>query len=219
MVTSVSSATTNAGAATDRTTLSQGFDQFLKLLTTQLKNQDPLSPMDSTQFTNQLVGFSQVEQQIKMNDNLSNLVNMTKTNQTMLGLSYIGLNVEVDGNAFKYFGNGATPQISYTLPGDAAKTTISILDQNNNVIYSGPGELAAGTHKLIWNGLNNDGQQAPAGTYQILVGALNSDQKNMTVPTVVPGVVEGIESADDGAIQLLINNKKVPIDQIHKATL
>src|SRR5438045_3902850 len=100
----------------DTAGLNQNFNQFLTLLTTQLKNQDPLSPMDSTQFTNQLVSFSQVEQQIRTNDNLTKLLANSNTAQTTLGLSYIGLTVQMDGDTFKYFGKDAT--MTYTLPKD-----------------------------------------------------------------------------------------------------
>ncbi|MCK4944763.1 MAG: flagellar hook assembly protein FlgD, partial [Alphaproteobacteria bacterium] len=149
-------------AAKDSTMLNQNFDQFLLLLTTQLKNQDPLAPMDSTQFTNQLVSFSGVEQQIKMNDTMSKMLDMSQTNQTTLGLSYIGLNVALDGNQFEYPGSGVM-QMSYNMPSDAAAGTVTILDKDSNVVYSQNAELSTGKHKFYWSGQDQNGTPAPAG--------------------------------------------------------
>ena len=207
-----------AAATTDQGKLNEGFDQFLLLLTTQLKNQDPMSPMESNEFTNQLVAFSGVEQQIKANENISKLVEMTKSSETTLGLSYIGLNVNTDSSDFKYYGTGPT-ETSYTLPENAGLSKITILDENQNIVYSQDGELAAGKHTFTWDGLDNNGAQAPAGLYSLRVGALDSQQKSINVSTVVPGRVEGIETTDNGEVMLIVNDKKVPMTAIQKATL
>lgn len=209
------------GTAADANALNQNFNQFLTLLTTQLKNQDPLSPMDSTQFTNQLVSFSQVEQQIKTNDNLNKLVNLTNTSQTTLGLSYIGLNVDMQGSQFEYSGSGAT-MMTYTLPSDASIATISVLDQNGNTVYTQSGELSAGMHGFMWNGKDSNGQAAPAGVYQLRVGALDNAQKNLTATTVVPGYVSGIKTANDGTIDLIIgriSTQVIPLSSVTQASL
>ncbi|MFH1157931.1 MAG: flagellar hook capping FlgD N-terminal domain-containing protein [Pseudomonadota bacterium] len=212
---------TLSGATKDANTLNQNFDQFLLLLTTQLKNQDPLAPMDSTQFTNQLVSFSGVEQQIKMNDSLSKMLALSQTSQTALGLSYIGLNVALQGSQFEYPGSGVA-QMSYTLPSDAAAGTVTILDGNNNVVYSQNAELSAGKHKFYWNGQDQNGTPAPAGAYTIRVGAIDKDQKNITATTIVPGMVTGVMTADDGSIDLIIGTQyqqTVPLSSITQASL
>jgi len=202
----------------DKKTLNQNFDQFLVLLTTQLKNQDPLSPMKSNEFTNQLVSFSGVEQQIKMNKNISNLVKISKSSQTTLGLSYIGLKVNNPGSQFKYSGTGSS-EISYNLPKDAARGTISILDKNGQSVYSQEPNLAKGTHKFIWDGLDKNGQPSPAGTYTVQVGAIDATQKSFSVSTIVPGIVEGIETTGNGDIMLLVNEQLVPMSEIKRARL
>ena|SRR3990170_1615991 len=205
-------------AAADTKGLNQNFDQFLLLLTTQLKNQDPLAPMDSTQFTDQLVSFSGVEQQIKMNSSLEKLLAMANASQTTLGLSYIGLNVDVQGSDFKYYGAG-NAKMSYRLPADAAVSTISILDQNGDTVYSQDGEQASGAHDFIWNGADQNGNPVPAGMYRLRVDALDKNQKNLTAATTVPGLVEGVQTADDGSILLIVNGREVPMADIRKATL
>lgn len=219
--TTAAAATTTAAVSTatkDRATIGQTYDQFLKLLTTQLKNQDPLSPMDSTQFTNQLVSFSQVEQQIRSNENLQKLINLSSNNQTTTALSYIGLNVDMNGSNFQYGGTGNV-KMSYEMPADATIANYSVLDADNNVVSSGKAELAKGTHLLTWNGLDSAGNPAPAGNYHLSIGAQDIDKKAILVNTVVPGQVTGIETETDGTIKLLIGNQKISLTDVRKATL
>lgn len=198
--------------------LNQGFDQFLRLLTTQLQNQDPLSPMDTQDFTNQLVQFSSVEQQIKTNSNLENLLMMQTLNMTALGVSFIGKNVEVAGNTFQASGDAAT-EMSYVIPETAETGTISILDEDDNVVFSQDSELSAGRHNFTWNGLDNNGAPVAAGTYKIKVGAMGANNKALNVTTFVPGHVEGLETADDGSLMLLINGKQFPLTDVRKISL
>lgn len=210
-----------SGETADAGALNQSFDQFLLLLTTQLKNQDPLSPMDSTEFTNQLVSFSGVEQQIKTNAALAKLVANASNTQTSVALGYIGLNVDVNGKQFDYNGSGSVKTI-YNLPSDASINTISIQDQNGNSVFTTTGELSSGSHTFMWDGLDSNGQQVPAGTYTLQVGALDAAQKILSVKTTVPGFVTGIETAADGNINLIIGThtpQSIPLSGVTQATL
>lgn len=204
--------------STDKGKLNQNFDQFLLLLTTQLKNQDPLSPMDSAEFTNQLVSFSSVEQQIKTNENLAKMVASANINQTTLGLGYIGLKVNMEGDTFKFSGNEAI-NTSYKVPEEASLVKISVLDSQGNLVYSQDGEIRKGTHNFIWNGIDQSGQPVAPGTYELRVGAIDREQKALTVTTTVPGRVEGIQTADDGEVMLIINDQEVAMSTVKKATL
>ena len=211
---------TAAPKASDATTLNQNFDQFLNLLTTQLKNQDPLSPMDSTQFTNQLVSFSGVEQQLKTNDNLSKLINLTNATQTTLGLGYIGLNIAMPGNKFDYSGSGGVTT-AYNLPVAGDKSTLNITDANGNTVFSQVGETAAGTHQFTWDGKTNDGQAAPAGTYRFNVVSTTKDGNPIAASTTVPGYVTGISTNADGTTDLVVGKDSVivPLSQVTHASL
>ncbi|MBI3440753.1 MAG: flagellar hook assembly protein FlgD [Proteobacteria bacterium] len=213
----------STGGGTDTKALNQNFDQFLTLLTTQLKNQDPLAPMDSTQFTNQLVSFSGVEQQIKTNENLAKLLSNSSTSQTTMGLSYIGLNVNISGTQFDFNPKtDASVKLNYTLPSDAAINTVSILDQNGNTVYTTKGELSSGAHAFARNGTDQNGQAVPAGTYSLQVGALDANQKNISVATTVPGRVTGIETASDGSIDLMVgtlSTQLVPMSSVTQASM
>ena len=215
---------TTSNNTTDAATLNENFDQFLLLLTTQLKNQDPLAPMDSAEFTNQLVSFSGVEQQIKTNDTLTKLLALSQANQTSqttLGLSYIGLNIALQSDQFEYPGNGVV-KMSYSLPSDAAAGTITILDENNQVVYSQDAELSSGKHQFYWNGQDQEGTPVPAGAYRIQVNAVDSDQNSIAASTVVPGMVTGIMTANDGNIDLIVGTlyqQTIPLSSVTQASL
>lgn len=202
-------------AAQDRTSLGQDFDQFLRLLTTQLQNQDPLSPMDSTEFTNQLVQFSNVEQAIKQNDYLEKLLTMQTLNLTALGVSFIGKDVEVSGDTFEKPAAGPVA-FSYDMPAEAATGTISIIDEQGQVVWSQQADTAAGRHDLTWDGLDNNDQALPAGTYTLRIGALTDKKAALNVTTYVPGHVEGLESADNGDLLLVVGKIRVPMTEVRK---
>ncbi len=205
----------NSKIAASATKLNDDFSQFLNLLTTQLQNQDPLNPMDSAEFTNQLVQFSQVEQQLRSNDTLDKLLTMQTLNLTALGVSFIGKNVEVTGRTFESNGTSPVP-MGYLLPEAAEIGTLSIIDQTGAVVYSQRAETSAGRHEFIWNGKDNNGLTLPAGTYEIRVGATGAEGKALNVSTFVPGHVDGVESADDGSLLLTVGDMKVAITDVRK---
>ena len=207
--------TSTATNATDVQGLNQNFDQFLKLLTTQLQNQDPLSPMDTAQFTNQLVGFSQVEQQLKSNDTLNKLLTMQTINMTSLGVSFIGKDVQVAGSSFNATGSGSV-DLAYSLPSTAASGSISIKDSSGNVVFTKATDLSSGTHEFVWDGKETDGTTAPAGTYTMKVSAQDSSGAALNVTGFVPGHVSGVETADDGTLMLNVGSSLVPMTDVRK---
>ncbi len=209
----------NATTQAQKAQLNQDFDDFLTLLTTQLQNQDPLDPMDSNEFTNQLVQFSQVEQQLATNDLLEDMRALDVLKITQLGLSFVGLDVEVTGDTFQYDGSSSQVDLGYKLPANAADTTISIKNADGQTVYSVDGETSAGLKTFRWDGKNKDGFNVPAGSYTIEVSALNEKNESMIVPTNVPGRVEGIESDGSGEILLLVGDQKLAITDINKAKL
>ncbi|MDD9901802.1 MAG: flagellar hook capping family protein [Alphaproteobacteria bacterium] len=195
--------------------LNQDFDQFLRLLTTQLQNQDPLNPMDSHEFTNQLVQFSGVEQAIKTNKNLENLLSLQTLNMTALGVSFIGKNVEVQGNNFLADGQG-NYNLGYQLPQTANAGTITILDSSGQLVYSRDAELSAGKHDFTWNGLDNSGVPVPPGSYELRVSALTEENVSLNPTTYVPGYVNGLESDQNGNLLLSVDGQSIPITGVSK---
>lgn len=218
MEVSNSTSTTASASTQSATQLNQDFDDFLLLLTTQLQNQDPLSPMDTNEFTNQLVQFSGVEQQIKTNSNLENLLAMQTLNMTALGVSFIGKTVEVTGDTFAVT-PGADTTMSYVMPDDASTATITIKDEDGDVVYSTDAEKSAGRHDFTWNGIDKNGNAVGAGKYTVTVTALDAEAQSLSVTTSVPGYVSGLESDDSGNLMLVINGEKVALTEVRKISL
>src|SRR5882757_3061503 len=140
------------------------YQTFLKLLTAQLKNQDPLSPMDATQFVTQLATFSQVEQLVSANKGLSQLVDATGANTNRMDLAYIGRTVEAQTDRFAFDGKNAP--LAYAVGKDSKTVEIQIKSADGTVIKTIAGETAEGRHEITWDGTQDDGAKAPAGTYQ-----------------------------------------------------
>ena len=209
-MTSVAPVTTTPAAATSsaQQELSGNFDTFLKLLTTQLQNQDPMSPMDSNQFTQQLVEFSQVEQQIGTNTNLQSLISLNQAQANTSAMSYLGKSVVLT-NGEQALSSG-TANWTYGLNNDATSTTLTVTNANGKVVYSGKGETAAGTHAFTWNGQDNNGNQLADGTYTLSATSVASDGSAVTTSVASKGVVSGIDTSGTSP-QLVIGTMEVPL--------
>jgi flagellar basal-body rod modification protein FlgD len=200
-----------------RQQLADDFDDFLTLLTTQLQNQDPLSPMDSTEFTNQLVNFAGVEQQINANQKLDALVNFSLTNANIQALSYVGLKANYQSTE-AYFDGQSGVDISYVVDGNPVKADIRILDAEGNTVATIPGLTGSGRKDFFWDGLRDNGQPAEVGTYQVRVDAVNDAGTPLNSQILVSGVVVGIET-QDGIPMLLIGERAVPIGNVINVSL
>ena len=199
-------------AATAKASLFQTYDAFITLLTTQLKNQDPLSPMDSAKFTEQLVQFSGVEQSINQNKNLEQLINLTKGNQNTSALGYIGRVVETDGATAITDGTGA--KWVYALPTPSAKTSLVVTETNTGrVVYAEEGATAAGRQTFNWNGTDNNGTRLPAGSYTLAVAATDQSDGQIKVPVTLGGLVSGVDNTG-GDPMLMIGGMRVPASKI-----
>jgi flagellar basal-body rod modification protein FlgD len=186
--------------------LSGNFSTFLTLLTTQLKNQDPTSPMDSNAFTQQLVMYSQVEQQIDSNANLKTLISQGSSNAAAVTTGYLGKRVSItNGNASL---NGGAANWTYNLATAAASTQLSITDANGKTVYAGAGETASGNHSFAWDGKDNNGNQLADGTYQLKVAAIGTGGGSVTSSVASAGTVSQIDLTG-GTPKLIIGNMEV----------
>lgn len=191
--------------------IGETFDQFLVLLTTQLRYQDPLSPMESTEFTSQLVQFASVEQSIRINDQLETLIEMQRNDASATALGYIGRIVEVPGNVVTLEGGHA--EIAYLLDKNAGTTAITIFDSAGQPVLTASGETVAGKHRFVWNGTSNTGVQLPDGAYRVTVGAADLTGVPMSPATFVLGRVTSVEIDESGAM-LLLGTLKVSLDKV-----
>jgi flagellar basal-body rod modification protein FlgD len=186
--------------------LSGNFSTFLTLLTTQLKNQDPTSPMDSNQFTQQLVEYSQVEQQIDTNTNLQTLISQGTTNASAVTTGYLGKKVSVTNGNASLSGGAAT--WTYNLGTAAASTQLTVTNASGQTVYTGAGSTTAGNNTFNWNGQDNNGNQLSDGTYKLTVTATDSSGGTITSSVASAGTVSQIDMTGSSP-KLVIGNMEV----------
>ena len=198
--------------AGDLSSLSSNESTFLTLLTTQLKNQDPLAPTDTNTFTQQLVQYSQVEQQIQTNAKLDTMTKLQVSSKIQNALSMVGADVEYGGGSFNY--NGGSSIINYNLPANAATNTISIQDASGNTVYTTQGALTAGNNTFTWDGSTTEGTQAPAGTYNVVVAANDTTGASVNPTTSVWGQVTGVQATNTDILLMLQGGGSVSLDNV-----
>lgn len=195
-----------------RTQLSGDFDTFLLLLTTQLKNQDPADPMDSSEFTSQLVQFANVEQAIATNENLEKLLASDRNDQISTAANYIGKFVEASGDSAR-LSNGVA-SFSYELPQTAFEAEVVITDDLGQVVYKGTAPTEKGKNDVLWDGTSNiDGQTKPDGTYHVSVIAKDASQKPIEATTFTTGFVSEV-NIEEGEMVLKIGDIELALDKI-----
>lgn len=196
--------------------LAEDFDDFLVLLTTQLQNQDPLDPADSTEFTNQLVAFAGVEQQINSNQRLESLVSLALGTSFSSSLNYVGKNVSYLSSE-AYF-DGQTPiEVDYAIDGTSVDTTINIVNEDGTLVHTQKITDDDPVDKFVWDGKNAFGNLLPAGTYEIRVDALDNQNEPLTSTTVVTGHVSGVET-QNGTTFLLVGERAVSVGNVINIT-
>ena len=202
--------------------LANNFNTFLSLLTTQLKNQDPTAPLDSNQFTQQLVQMTGVEQQLNANALLQQVANNT-SNGISTAVSLIGKNVKAASDTANLTGGQA--QWSYNLPAAASDLKLEVLDASGNVVHAeAPTNRTAGDHPFNWNGKDLSGAQLPdGGTYTLRVTATDATGTALATTNYVQGVVTGVTQAN-GSTSITVNggpvdwSKVVSVDQVAPTT-
>jgi flagellar basal-body rod modification protein FlgD len=199
-------------AASDATTIAKNFETFLTLLTTQLKNQNPLEPLDTNQFTQQLVQFTQVEQQMKMNSQLASLISIEQTAQSTAAMAYLGATATVDGSTAKLESGKAEWVFASDKPSTA---TINIKNSAGSLVYSGSFAVNAGQQSFVWDGRGNNGTQHPAGNYTLTVSAKDASGNNVAIGTEVSGTVDAVDLTKSPPV-LTIGGQTFTVDKIKR---
>jgi len=195
-------------------TLAGDFDSFLKLLTTQLQNQDPLAPMDANAFTSQLVEFASVEQAIQTNTKLGELGELVESSGTTSAMAMLGREVTATTDRVGLAASGDA-EIRYQLPEAAAKIAVTILDGQGRAVRSLTGGAAAGENLVRWDGLDGAGSRVAAGSYRVRVEATRADGTALSADQYVTSTVEGIEPGA-GGITLVVAGAEVPLSAVRQ---
>lgn len=191
--------------------LSSDFDTFLVLLTSQLENQDPLEPLKSEQFTQQLVQFSQVEQQIATNEQLESLVSLSLAAQHGALVDYIGKSVEGQSDRARLADGTAT--WSYELDQAAEEVSVLVLNAANRPVKAAQSSGNAGINNFVWDGRDDIGNVLPDGVYRLSISASGANGERLDSRIRAGGIVDGVEVVD-GVAQLTVNGALLPLANV-----
>uniref|UniRef100_Q07ST8 Basal-body rod modification protein FlgD n=1 Tax=Rhodopseudomonas palustris (strain BisA53) TaxID=316055 RepID=Q07ST8_RHOP5 len=210
------SANSSSSSSGKTSGIADNFQTFLTLLTTQLQNQNPLDPLDTNQFTQQLVQFAGVEQQLKSNSQLEALVKLQTGAQATQALNFVGATAIVDGATTKLAGGKAT--WGFNVPKDST-VKVSITNATGQTVYSGNFAMKAGDHQaFVWDGKGKDGSQWAAGDYKLTAVGTDSQGNAVTVSTEIIGQVDSADLSANPPL-LSIAGQTFTVDQIKKIVL
>ena len=215
----VSGVSGSNGASTlagSRSTIAQNFDTFLSILTTQLKNQNPLDPLDTNQFTQQLVQFTGVEQQLKTNQFLEALLLNTQNASRSDTVSYIGKQVSASGKTSELKSGSAG--WNYNASAQVANASVTIKNAAGNVVYTQQGSLNAGPGSFVWDGVGSDGTQYPEGLYSLGIVGTNLSGNPVKVSTASVGVVTAVDFSGSEPV-LTVGRYKVALKDVTDVSL
>jgi flagellar basal-body rod modification protein FlgD len=209
-IASTLSSLTGSGAtsSTAASKATADYNSFLTLLTAQLKFQDPLAPLDATQFVSQLSQFSSVEQAIVANQKLDQIISSLGANSMMADVGLIGHKVELAGNAVELHDGSAS--LTYSLAKDAEQAGVIIRDEAGNIVRALAIDPSAGEHSLTWDGTDNSGSSLPDGIYSFTFGAADADGKVVASTSYVTATVTRVETTADGSELVLSNGMHTP---------
>lgn len=220
-MTTTSSAAALTGAtaktATDETKKATvDYESFLKLLTAQLRNQDPLAPMDATQFMTQLAQLSTVEQSMKSNDTLTQVLDTLKSSGMRMDMAFLGRKVEVASNSLPLAGGKA--ETAYTVAGTPASVKIEVLNAAGNVVQTAAGALQTGRQTFSWNGKTAGGATAPDGLYTVRITAKDKEGKALDTASVLSDTVSEVRTVDGATQFVLKSGATVPASAVLAAS-
>ena len=192
--------------------IANNFQTFLTLLTTQLQNQNPLDPLDTNQFTQQLVEFAQVEQQMQSNSQLSTLVSLQQSAQSSAALAFVGATVVVNGSSAQLSNSQANWALNVSKPSTA---TVTITDSTGQTAYTGTFAVSPGNQTFTWDGHGTNGAQWPDGTYKLTATAVDANNQSVGISTQVQATVDSVDLTQNPPL-LSINGQNYTVSQIQK---
>ncbi len=189
-----------------------GKEDFMMLLVAQLKNQDPLSPDDPTEFTAQLAQFSSLEQLYNLNDSMESLAASNADSDRLSTLGTIGKDVVFEGDTTTF--SGEPIEFGYSLSGPASQVTISLKQDGATLATLNGADLTKGNHFLTWDGLTDDGSPAPVGDYDIVIDARSASEDLILATPLIRSEVTGVDFAGSVAGTLVTQAGEVAFNKI-----
>ncbi len=204
----------NANPRTPKNTL--GKQDFLNLLVSQMRNQDPLDPMKGTEFAAQLAQFSSLEQLTNLNTSMTQSLDanaiLTQSINNGLSATFIGKDVRAAVDTFQYTGEGDV-KIGYELPVEASKVTVKIYDGNGVLVNTLNGDTGSGQHSLTWDGTTGKDEAVASGKYSFKVEAVGADGKAITAEKYLFGTISGVRFKPEGTV-FVIDGMEIALGNI-----
>ena len=207
-ISDVLSGYSNYGSSSASGTTAMGKEDFLKLMLAQLQNQDPLSPMEGTEFASQLAQFTSLEQLINLNDAMDTSINadyfLSQSINNTLAATLIGKEVKLSGNSFQNNGEENTT-LGYNLSNMASSVTVKIYNENGQLVRTiENAPKSSGDNKLIWDFTDNEGNSVAQGKYTFRVEPKDSEDNLISYTDFVLGNIEGVKFTSEGTM-LVVN--------------
>lgn len=190
-----------------------GKDDFVKLMSAQLKYQDPINPLKNEEMAAQLAQFSALEQMMNVNQNLEKMAAAQKPQDNVLAASLIGKKIQTDSSRLS-LEKGGQPEIKFSLPSDAEVVNVSVVDAKGEVVREIElGTMVKGDQSIRWDGKNAKNQPANPGEYNYRINASAEGGKPLVINTATSGVVSGVVF-EGGKPLLLVGDKKIALDTV-----
>ncbi len=211
MAVSAVSGAASSQLTSSRNTIANNFDTFLSLLTTQLKNQNPLDPLDTNQFTSQMVQFTSVEQQLQTNEFLEALVLSNLSQNYTDAVGFVGKEITASGSTTQLANGSAT--WNYTIGQASSDVTVTVTDRNGNVVHTANTSVGSGEGQFTWDGFDSTGARMPDGTYTITIDARTDSGAYIPMATQMRGVVSAVDLSGNEPV-LIVNGNRINLSAI-----
>lgn len=202
--------TASSGLSGSRQSIADNFDTFLQLLTTQLKHQNPLDPLDTNQFTQQLVQFTSVEQQLKTNEFLEAMMLASQNAGSTQAVGYIGKVVTASGSKSELVDGKAQWHFATD---KAADITATVRDMEGNVVFTHQGRVDQGENVFTWDGIGSSGTRQPDGSYAITIEGRDANGRLVNVATEMTGEVTGVDLTGSEPV-LIVGTARVNLSSV-----
>lgn len=191
-------------------------DAFMKLMLTQMKSQDPTSPMDSREMASQLAQFTSLEQLMNINKSIADLKESQKPNTQLQMLNLIGKSVDGDSSKVIHEANDKQHLFEFNLGADASKVIINVKDEKGNTVRTMERSmLKQGKNQISWNGQDKAGVAVPAGDYHYEVEARDANNRKLAVKTAFNGRITGVQFTSSGPV-LMVGQQTLRLSDVRK---
>ncbi|MBL7236461.1 MAG: flagellar biosynthesis protein FlgD [Komagataeibacter hansenii] len=204
------SSTASSSSASALSSLADNYTTFLTLLTTQLKNQDPSSPMSTDTFTSELAQFAGVEQQVETNKNLTTLISLNEDGQLTSDSSLVGQTATADSTTLPLQSSSASLSFSGT---SGETVAIAVANSSGTIVKDAVVSATNGTNTWTWDGTDNSGNQLSDGSYSVAVETIDSSGDTSAVPFTVNGTITGVTKGSSD-MEVEMGSAEIPMSDV-----